>query len=182
MCRSLRRGKVIGVLNIESTVPNAYSERDENLLSALANSAAIALENARLYKSELARREQAEILRSATASLSTALELHTLYEIILNSVEKLIPYDHASIEIVKQGCLELVAERGSFKDGPIEQKKQKKAWESKRWEDWKDLWKDQFRPLILSDDQSEEQYREEESPGNRFVVGCGHPWLPGRTF
>ena len=73
------RGKVIGVLNIESTVPNAYSERDENLLTALANSAAIALENARLYKSELARREQAETLRTATASLSTALELpHTV--------------------------------------------------------------------------------------------------------
>jgi PAS domain S-box-containing protein len=155
------RGKVIGVLNIESTVPNAYSERDENLLSALANSAAIALENARLYKSELARREQAEILRSATASLSTALELPALYEIILNSVEKLVPYDHASIEIVKQGCLELVTERGAFKDGPIEQKK---AWESKRWDDWKDLWKDQFRPLILSDDQSEDEHREEESP------------------
>ena len=155
------RGKVIGVLNIESTVPQAYSERDENLLSALANSAAIALENARLYKSELARREQAEILRSATASLSTALELHTLYEIILSSAKKLVPYDHASIEIVKQGCLELVAEYRSFNDRSI---KQKEAWKSKRWDDWKDLWKDQFRPLILSDDQSEDPPGEEGSP------------------
>ena len=54
-----------------------------------------------------------------------------------------------------------MTERGAFKDGPIEQKK---AWESKRWDDWKDLWKDQFRPLILSDDQSEDEHREEESP------------------
>ena len=68
----IARGKVIGVLNIESTQLDAYTERDESLLTALANSAAIALENARLYKSELARREQAEILRTATASLSTA--------------------------------------------------------------------------------------------------------------
>ena len=147
------RGKVIGVLNIESTVPNAYSEKDENLLSALANSAAIALENARLYKSELARREQAEALRFATASLSTALETHTLYEIILSSAARLVPYDHASIEIVKQGCLELVAEHGPLKGKPI---KRRDAWNSKRWEDWKDIWKDQYRPLILSDAQSED--------------------------
>jgi PAS domain S-box-containing protein len=148
----IARGKVIGVLNIESTRPNAYSERDENLLSALANSAAIALENARLYKSELARREQAETLRTATASLSTALDTHTLYEIILDSAAKLVPYDHASIEILKQDCLELAAQRGPANGASIARKA---AWNSKRWEDWKDLWKDQYRPIILSDTQPE---------------------------
>jgi PAS domain S-box-containing protein len=148
----IARGKVIGVLNIESTQLNAYSERDENLLTALANSAAIALENARLYKSELARREQAETLRIATASLSTALDIHTLYEIILDSTAKLVPYDHASIEILKQGCLELAAQRGPLNEARIERKQ---AWASNRWEDWKDLWRDQYRPIILSDPQSE---------------------------
>ena len=147
------RGKVIGVLNIESPQLNAYSERDENLLTALANSAAIALENARLYKSELARREQAETLRTATAALSTALEMDTLYEIILDSVSKLVLYDHASIEIIKQGCLELVAEHDRLKGQQIERKD---AWNSKHWEDWKDLWKGQYRPLILSDAQLED--------------------------
>lgn len=147
------RGKVIGVLDIESTHLHAYSERDENLLTALANSAAIALENARLYKSELSRREQAETLRTATASLSGVLDIHTLYEIILESAAKLAPYDHASIEIVKQGCLELVAEQGHLKEQHIERKN---AWNSKRWEDWKDIWKGQYRPLILSDAQLED--------------------------
>ena len=156
----IARGKVIGVLNIESAISDAYSERDENLLTALANSAAIALENARLYKSELARREQAETLRTATASLSTALEIHTLYEIILSSAEKLVSYDHASIEIVKHGCLELVAESGHLKDKSIIRKS---AWNSKRWEDWKDIWKDQFRPLILSDVQSDSGRTEGEN-------------------
>ena len=147
------RGKVIGVLDIESIHPNAYSERDENLLTALANSAAIALENARLYKSELARREQAETLRTATASLSTALDIRTLYEIIFDSVAKLVLYDYASIETVKQECLELVAERGRLGDQHIERKN---AWNSKRWENWQELWKDQYRPLILADVQFED--------------------------
>ena len=149
------RGKVIGVLSIESIYPNAYSERDENLLAALANSAAIALENARLYKSELARREQAETLRAATAALSTALDIHTLYGIILDSAAKLVPYDHASIEIVQQGCLELVAEQGHRAEIEI---KRKKAWNSKRWDDWKDMWQDHYRPIILSDAQLEDEH------------------------
>ena len=151
----IARGKVIGVLNIESTYPDAYSERDENLLAALANSAAIALENARLYKSELARREQAETLRTATASLSTALDILSLYEIILDSAAKLLAYDHASIEIVRQGCLELAAERGPLNEMQIEHKS---PWDSKRWDDWKDLWRDQYRPIILSDVHSETDF------------------------
>lgn len=149
----IARGTVIGVLNIESTDLNAYSERDENLLTALANSAAIALENARLYKSELARREQAETLRTATASLSTALDAQTLYEIILDSAAKLVPYEHASIEMVKQGCLELAAERGHLEGKPI---KPRTVQGSKVWEEWKEVWKDQFQPIILSDVQVED--------------------------
>jgi GAF domain-containing protein len=144
---------VIGVLDIESTDLSAYSERDENLLTALANSAAIALENARLYKSELARREQAEALRTATASLSTVLEIQKLYGIILDSAAKLVRYDHATIEIVKQGCLETVAERGSSYGQHIEPKK---PWNSKHWEDWQEIWKGQYRPLVLSDVQGED--------------------------
>jgi len=153
------RGKVIGVLDIESTDLSAYSEKDENLLTALANSAAIALENARLYKSELARREQAEALRTATASLSTALESQRLYEIILDSAAKLVPYDHATIEIVKQGCLEPVAEQGHLYGQHIELKK---PWNSKHWEDWQDIWKGQYRPLVLSDIQGEDDPGEEK--------------------
>lgn len=155
----MARGKVIGVLNIESVFPNAYSERDENLLTALANSAAIALENARLYKSELARREQAETLRTATAALSTALEIHTLYEVILDSAARLVPYDHASIEIVKQECLELVAERGRVTAKHV---RRKRAWKSNRWDDWKDMWQDHFRPLILSDFPPDENSSEDQ--------------------
>ena len=134
-------------LNIESTQPDAYTERDENLLTALANSAAIAFENARLYKSELARREQAEILRTATACLSTALDLNILYQIILDFVAKLVPYDCASIEIMNQGCLEIVAERG-FPAGD-QRIGQKHIWDPSNWGEWNDLWKNQQKPMIL---------------------------------
>src|SRR5262249_3976589 len=149
----IARGRVIGTLNIESKEPDAYADRDENLLSALANSAAIALENARLYKSELARREQAETLRTATTSLSTALDVNTLYEIVFDSIAKLVPYDSSSIEIINQNSLEIVAIRGHPQgDDHIGQKYR---WDASQWGEWDDLWQDQHKPMIVPDVRSE---------------------------
>ena len=91
------RERVIGAVNIETTTSDAYSERDENLLTALANSAAIALENARLYETERARREEAETLRLATASLSVHIEIKPLLDQILSSLISIVRYDSASI-------------------------------------------------------------------------------------
>ncbi len=108
----IARGKTIGVVNIETTKQHAYTDSDENLLAALASSAAIALENAQLYEAELKRREQAELLREATAALTTSIEPGALYAIILDSLLKLVPYDSASIELLDDGYWEIVAERG----------------------------------------------------------------------
>ncbi len=152
----IARGKVIGALNIESPDSNAYTERDENLLTALANSAAIAFENAHLYKSELARREQAETLRAATAALSTALDLDSLYQIILDSVAKLIPYDRASIETMNNGCLKIVAERGLA--AGFQRIGQEYIWDFHKWGEWNDLWKDEYKPMVLSDIQSDDRF------------------------
>jgi diguanylate cyclase (GGDEF)-like protein len=44
------QGKTIGILNAESPEVNAFSERDEHVFSILANSAAMAMENALLHR------------------------------------------------------------------------------------------------------------------------------------
>jgi PAS domain S-box-containing protein len=108
----IARGKTIGIINIESTRRNAYTEQDENLLTAVAGSAAIALENAQLYEAELKRREQAELLRESTAALTTTIEPGALYGIILDALLKVVPYDSASIELMNEGYWEIVAGRG----------------------------------------------------------------------
>jgi len=43
-------GEVIGVLDVQSEVPNAYSDEDVEVLGTLANQMAIAIENARLFQ------------------------------------------------------------------------------------------------------------------------------------
>jgi PAS domain S-box-containing protein len=173
----IARGRVIGVLNIESTLTDAYTERDESLLTALANAAAIALENARLYKSELARREQAEILRTATAALSTALDLHSLYQIILDSVAQLVPYDRASIAIVSQDCQEVVAESGF----PASQRLGKKyPWDPSQWGGQNGPLANQQKPIVFSDVQPEGWFVRDDSNAS-FHSFIAVPMVAGDT-
>lgn len=107
------RNKIIGVINIETTQLNAYTKNDEDLLIAIANSAAIALENAQLYEAADARRKEAESLREATAALSHHIDLQPLLKQILDSAEKIFPFDSASIFLeTRSGEMQIVATKG----------------------------------------------------------------------
>jgi len=63
------KGETIGVLNVESDYPDAFDESDVTLLQSLADQAAIAIENARLY-------EQAQKLAVMEERQRLARELH----------------------------------------------------------------------------------------------------------
>jgi len=108
--------KIMGVLNIESKQPNAFTVTDERLLNTIANGMANAIERIQLFELEQIRRKQAEILREVTGTLTSFTELKTLFENIFNSLDKLISYDSASIEMVNHGYFEIVAGRNISKN------------------------------------------------------------------
>jgi PAS domain S-box-containing protein len=161
----ISRGKVSGAINIETTQSNAYTDRDEKLLTTLANSAAIALENARLYKSELARRQQAESLREATASLGTTLEMQTLLGKVLDAIAQLIPYDSASIFLEHtQDEMKIVISRGLTNPENFEGKTIKKT----------HIWNEMalnHKALIMADTQADALFEKRES------IECIQSWM-----
>ena len=63
----LEKERLIGVFAVESPKPNAFDELDETLLIILANQAASAIDNARLYRAE---EERVKELNRAYAELS----------------------------------------------------------------------------------------------------------------
>jgi signal transduction histidine kinase/CheY-like chemotaxis protein/HAMP domain-containing protein len=65
------RGKVIGVLIVTSRVPHKFREEDQQLLSALADHAAIAIENAKLYEQV---RQYAEALEAKVEARTQELQ------------------------------------------------------------------------------------------------------------
>lgn len=71
LCVPLRLGsRTLGVVNVESTRPNAYGPADQRLLETAAAQIAVAIENARLYEQQL---RQAQLLRQKVAQRTAAL-------------------------------------------------------------------------------------------------------------
>ncbi|MEO8358327.1 MAG: GAF domain-containing protein [Chloroflexota bacterium] len=88
------RGRVIGALNVESTQPHAYSERDESFLTALANSAAISFENARLYQDALRASERRAVLHRISQDIVRfAQDFEQIYIAIHEAATKLMACD-----------------------------------------------------------------------------------------
>jgi PAS domain S-box-containing protein len=81
------------------------NEADVPAMTAFANQAAIALENAQLYEAEQKRRSIAETLRQVSTVLSSTLELKEILELILQQLRQVIPYDTTSIQLLQDRVL-----------------------------------------------------------------------------
>lgn len=112
--------RVIGVLNVESLEPNYFSLADQQLLQTLADQAAIALENAHLFKAEQRQREIATILAEVVASVSLNLSTDELLDQILLKLQQLLAYDSASIFLIEGDQLVIEAKHGFEHDILVE--------------------------------------------------------------
>jgi len=90
-------GKLLGVLDIRSDLPNAFGEEDRFMFEALAGNIAIAMRNAYLYRSETWRRQVADSLREVAGLLSADVDLDQVLEAILEELEQTLPLDIAAI-------------------------------------------------------------------------------------
>jgi len=108
----LRNGsRVVGVMNISRLSSQPFDENELRILEMLAGEAAIAIENAYLYQSERRQRLRRESLQAAAALVSGSLDLTEVLDRILTEIRTVIPYDSASVMLVRIGGLEVVAGR-----------------------------------------------------------------------
>ncbi|MGD1996618.1 MAG: GAF domain-containing protein, partial [Anaerolineae bacterium] len=104
--------QVAGVLDIQSTELDAFNENDRMVMETLADQIAVAIENARLYEEAEQRALEQETLREAALAVTTALEREEVIERILAQLQKVVRYDTASVQLLKDERLEIVAARG----------------------------------------------------------------------
>jgi PAS domain S-box-containing protein len=76
-------GKTIGVMQVQSHRLNAYTQEDIDLLAALANVAAIAIQNTRLYGETRSRAAHLSALNAVIAAAAATTNLPNLLEITL---------------------------------------------------------------------------------------------------
>ncbi|MGE0599283.1 MAG: GAF domain-containing protein [Dehalococcoidia bacterium] len=78
----VHKGRFLGIVSVSSDVEGRFTERDANLAMAIANQAAIAIENARLF----AETERRALEMTALSRIATTLELEKSLEATLNSL------------------------------------------------------------------------------------------------
>ena len=101
----------IGVINVESRQPNAFGEDDLEMLEMLGARAAIAIHNARLHAAERQQRELASTLQDIGIRLATELDPEAILDTLLESVERVVPYDTACILMMDQAAKRVWVER-----------------------------------------------------------------------
>jgi len=102
-----RKGKVIGALNLLNQVEGAFSTQDEALLRQFAAHVAVAIENARLFKSERHYVDTLETLAEIGREMSSILDLDALLTRIASLTKRLIDYRTFGILLLDEDTREL---------------------------------------------------------------------------
>ncbi len=91
------RGKLVGVIDLQSTRVNAYTEYDRALLRLIAARVGIAIDNARLYRRVERQNRTLKTLANISREFSSILDLNELLGKIASTIRDLISYDAFSI-------------------------------------------------------------------------------------
>lgn len=98
----IAKGRVVGVIDLQSRQAGGFSERQRGLLSLVASRVAAAIENARLYRSTLRQARTLATLTAISHEFSSILKLDALLRKIAELVRKLIGYDVFSILLLDE--------------------------------------------------------------------------------
>jgi diguanylate cyclase (GGDEF)-like protein len=86
--------------------------RELRLAESVGRQAGIAVQNARRFNDARQRAVEAEMLRHASAALTSTLDLQEALALVLVNLEKVVPYNSASIFLIENDAFKMVAGRG----------------------------------------------------------------------
>jgi len=89
--------QLIGVLSVQSDKTHAFGQDELNILSAIANQAAMAIVNARVYEAEQRRAKQLAAIHQVSQRVAAILELDKLFAYVVQLIQETFRYDHVAI-------------------------------------------------------------------------------------
>ena len=97
----LLKGKLLGVIYTDDRVHTGMFEQpDLSVVTAFANQAAVALDNARLYSEATRRAEEAHALITTARSISSSLDYETVLNLIAEQARTLLHADASRIHLL----------------------------------------------------------------------------------
>ena len=112
----LCKSRVIGALTVYTRRADAYEAPDLELLSGMANLAAVALENMRHVEELQRRSREAERLEEIGRVLTSSLDFEEVLERVAHAAMDLLDLDGADVWTHEDGCATV---RTSVGDGPV---------------------------------------------------------------
>ena len=103
---------MLGVLDVQSARSNAFHDEDITALHLMADHIALAIQNMMLRQIEKNRHRLLETLHHVGRALSRSMDMQAAFDMILQQLANVIPYDRGSIMLQNEALLELVAARG----------------------------------------------------------------------
>lgn len=104
----LSQNRVIGVLAVQDYAPNAFSERDQEFLSTLANQLAIAIEKAALFQERERRLAELALINRIGTITNSTLDLPHMIEAVYDCVAEFLTLDAFFIFIYEAENNEIV--------------------------------------------------------------------------
>ncbi|MDP2778608.1 MAG: GAF domain-containing protein, partial [Anaerolineales bacterium] len=104
--------KVIGLLDIQSDQLNVFTEDDQVMFEAVADTIAAAIRNADLYRSEQWRRQVSDSLREVAGLVSDNVGVDEVLETIFTELDRNLPIDISAVWLLQNGELCLSAAHG----------------------------------------------------------------------
>lgn len=98
----IARGKVVGVIDVQSTRVDAFGEYDLSILRLIASRVAYSIDNARLYRRAQRQNLTLRTLARISHEFSSILDLDELLRKIADTVRGIISYDAFSILLVDE--------------------------------------------------------------------------------
>lgn len=110
-------GKPLGTISMESENSHAFSVHEAELLKALGNQAAIAIENTRLFESTQQSLKEVNALYKVSQGLAASLNTDRLIQDVLSMLQQNFGYYYVQIYLLDPASGELVFKRGSDEVG-----------------------------------------------------------------
>ncbi len=112
--------KVLGVFNVAFMEPHTFDQDDLRVLTLLADQAAIAIENARLYQETDRRLRESQTLQEVSRLVNSSLEPEQIIRTVVETVASVLGYGMVSIYTSRDDGLHLGADVGYDPDRRIE--------------------------------------------------------------
>lgn len=100
-------GKVSGIIQLQSNLTNRYTSSDAKLLSLIANTAAVAVQNARYFSQLQERVEQLSALHVIDATIGSTTDLRVSLQVMLDALVRLLRVDAAGVLVYSPVSLTL---------------------------------------------------------------------------